>query len=261
MDVSEDAIHLIDELDAEYCLAQPELFIFCENHVMDVVGNLWDYGSLLSLFGVDKCVRIKLAQFFWGKVNSFYVINYVVYLGHIVELHSLIDNNVGVLHLFPKLTHRLYHRLVHLTIILHVLHVAVYVLIFTSESLLSDVRGLELLHDCIIEVEPSRVFVLSVLDERVVVALIGGTVMHHNAFQLVLVVIFRDLSLQNMQFVLVEIILRKILIFHFLDKILSSKLLLTVCSHVKIHRKLTIIIYFNFLHGIKVKLKSFENQE
>lgn len=59
-DVFEYPIHLLYEVHAEYGLAQPELLIFGENHVVDVERYLRDERCLLRLLRVDKRVGVEL---------------------------------------------------------------------------------------------------------------------------------------------------------------------------------------------------------
>jgi hypothetical protein len=64
-----------------------------------------------------------------------------------------------------------------------------------------------------------------------------------------------------MLLILIQVILRQILILHFLNQVLPGKLLLTERGHIEIHWEFTVIVNFNFLKGVEVKLKSFEDQE
>lgn len=46
-DIFEDTIHLLYKVPAKDRLAEPELLVFCQNYVVNVMRNLWSQAHLL----------------------------------------------------------------------------------------------------------------------------------------------------------------------------------------------------------------------
>ena len=174
----------------------------------------------------------------------------------IYEAVSLVDQDVRALRLDSTL---LLQELLHCGVVLVTRQVHLPVLILAAEGLCWDVIRVEVIDQSVVELIPVILSArLSVLDECVVMAGVRCTIVNYHALQLVLVVLLRHLLVESHQLVFVEVLCGEILLFHQLLEIFLGYFVLTVGSHVQLHRERAIVIDLDLGHGVEVELKAFE---
>ena len=136
------------------------------------------------------------------------------------------------------------------------------VLVFTAESLARNVVWIELFDFLIIKAEPRLIILaLPVLDIAVVMASLRSTSMYDDALELELVVRIGKLAVEDDLLLLCEIFHCQALFIHLFDQLVARDDLLAVGTHVEFHREATVIIDFEFSHGIVVELEASKHQE
>jgi len=105
------------------------------------------------------------------------------------ELVALVDQNVSILSLDTAL---LCEYLLHRLVMLMLSQLLLPVLILTAKGFLRNFIGVEGIHQRVVEFKPALAF--TILDERVVMARVGGAVVDDYPCQLVVVVARADFT-------------------------------------------------------------------
>ena len=132
--------------------------------------------------------------------------------------------------------------------------------ILPTKRFLRNVVRIESTYEVIIEFKPG-VSVLSFFDQTIVMATVSGSQVNNDTSQFVLEVFRAGDFIKNHFPILVEIINRQVVLFHFSYKILPLDMLLTVLLQIKLHWKLAIIIDFEFCHSVEIEFKPLQLEE
>ena len=142
-DVFEDVQHLLDEIDAEDSFAEPELLVLGQNDIMDIVRNLRHQGHCRGLRRIqvlNPAIGVQLGKLFRTYIDRLGIVHHIVDLGHIVELDSVVDEYIGILHLRFELPHGFDQSLIYLAVVLalHLGDAAGQIVIISTIGLLWD---------------------------------------------------------------------------------------------------------------------------
>jgi hypothetical protein len=85
--------------------------------------------------------------------------------------------------------------------------------------------------------------------------------MNYHTLQGILKVVSRSCLIMNDELIFCQVFDRKTFFFHLVEKILPLDILGGILLHVQLHRELTVVIYLELRHGVKIELKSFKFQE
>ena len=256
--VAENLKRLLKEVLVENESREPESPVLLQNRFMDgwrdldLGGNCLRQSADVELSGAQLLVGSRLLVL----QDRVLVLSELMELILIYEAVSLVDQDVRALRLDSTL---LLQELLHCGVVLVTRQVHLPVLILAAEGLCWDVIRVEVIDQSVVELIPVILSArLSVLDECVVMAGVRCTIVNYHALQLVLVVLLRHLLVESHQLVFVEVLCGEILLFHQLLEIFLGYFVLTVGSHVQLHRERAIVIDLDLGHGVEVELKAFE---
>lgn len=185
------------------------------------------------------------------------VIKYLIDLLIVYIVRSFIYKNISILYLSLDLIYFL-SKLAIIGEFLDVLH---YIFIITTECFMRNVSGIERLNNMVIEFEPLFIWGLSILNEWVVVSLLSCAHMDHNSLKIIVVVLIRNLSVEDSLVFFIQFIFSNVLFFHFLNDILLWKVVLTILIHIQLVRKFAVVVNFELCHSVKVEFKPFKHKD